>query len=36
MDDSNPLTKKIDSTNFQGVVDLQYSNLWYATTIEVK
>lgn len=36
MDDSHPLTKKIDSTNFQGVVDLQYSNLWYATTIEVK
>jgi hypothetical protein len=36
MDDSNPLTKKIDSTNFQGVVDLEYSNLWYATTIEVK
>jgi hypothetical protein len=36
MDGSNPLKKKIDSTNFQGVVDLEYSNLWYATTIEVK
>jgi hypothetical protein len=32
----NLLTKKIDSTNFQGVVDLEYSNLWYAPTIEVK
>ncbi len=36
MDDSKPLTKKIDSTNFQGVLNLDYSNMWYATTIEVK
>jgi hypothetical protein len=36
MDDSKPLNDKIDSTNFQGVLDLDYSNMWYATTIEVK
>ena len=36
IDNSKPLTGKIDSSNFQGVLDLDYSNLWYATTIEVK
>jgi hypothetical protein len=36
MDNSKPLTDKIDASNFQGVLDLDYSNLWYATTIEVK
>jgi hypothetical protein len=36
MDNSKPLTTKIDSKNFQGVLNLDYTNLWYATTIEVK
>jgi uncharacterized protein YfaP (DUF2135 family) len=36
MDNSKPLNAKIDATNFQGVLRLDYSNLWYATTIEVK
>jgi len=36
MDNSKPLNDKIDSTNFQGVLNLDYSNFWYATTIEVK
>ncbi|HVW25892.1 MAG TPA: clostripain-related cysteine peptidase [Polyangiaceae bacterium] len=36
MDNSNPLNDKIDSSNFQNVLDLEYSNLWYITTIEVK
>jgi len=36
MDNSKPLTDKIDATNFQGVLNLDYSNLWYATTIEVE
>ncbi|HVU02844.1 MAG TPA: clostripain-related cysteine peptidase [Polyangiaceae bacterium] len=36
MDNSKPLNGKIDATNFQGVLRLDYSNLWYATTIEVK
>ncbi|MEB2313649.1 MAG: clostripain-related cysteine peptidase [Polyangiaceae bacterium] len=36
MDDSKPLTQPIDGANFPGVLALDYSNLWYATTIEVK
>jgi hypothetical protein len=36
MDNSMPLKDKIDATNFQGVLNLDYSNFWYATTIEVK
>jgi hypothetical protein len=36
MDNSNPLNAKIDQTTFPGVLRLDYSNLWYATTIEVQ
>jgi hypothetical protein len=35
MDDSNLLEGAIDSDNFQDVLNLEYSNLWYAATIEV-
>ena len=36
MDASNLLTETVAPDNFQGVLDLEYSNLWYATTIEVQ
>jgi hypothetical protein len=35
MDESNLLNDTISADNFQDVLDLEYSNLWYATTIEV-
>jgi hypothetical protein len=35
MDDSNLLKETINADNLQGVLNLDYSNLWYATTIEV-
>ncbi len=35
MDLSRELTTTISKDNIQGVFDLEYSNLWYATTIEV-
>ncbi|MBN1607511.1 MAG: hypothetical protein JW940_12810 [Polyangiaceae bacterium] len=35
MDDSSLLDDTISADNFQDVLDLEYSNLWYATTIEV-
>jgi len=36
MDNSKPLTQMIDESNFAGVQKLDYSNIWYAFTIEVK
>jgi hypothetical protein len=36
MDDSALLTETITPENFQDVLDLDYSNIWYATTIEVE
>ncbi len=36
MDASSLLTETITPENFQGVLDLEYSNIWYATTIEVE
>lgn len=36
MDLANELTTTINKDNIQGVFNLEYSNLWYATTIEVK
>ncbi len=36
MDNSTPLNQPIDASNFQGVLDMDYSNLWYVTTIDVK
>ncbi|MBN1606467.1 MAG: hypothetical protein JW940_07525 [Polyangiaceae bacterium] len=35
MDDSNLLAETINDDNLQDVLELEYSNLWYATTIEV-
>jgi hypothetical protein len=35
MDNSAPLTTPIDSTNMTGVMNLAYTNIWYAATIEV-
>jgi hypothetical protein len=35
LDDSNLLDETIDNDNLQGVLNLEYSNLWYAATIEV-
>ena len=35
MDDSNLLAETIDNDNLQDVLNLEYSNLWYAATIEV-
>jgi hypothetical protein len=36
MSNEKPLTQKISSQNFQGVLNLEYTNIWYATTIEVE
>lgn len=36
MDNSAPLEEQIDANNFQGVLNLDYSNLWYAVAIEVE
>ncbi len=36
MDASQLLTEMISAENLQGVLELEYSNIWYATTIEVE
>jgi len=35
MDNSTPLETMIDESNFEQVVNLEFSNIWYALTIEV-
>jgi hypothetical protein len=35
MDAKTPLTSMIDQTNFPKVQNLDYSNIWYAFTVEV-
>jgi len=36
MDSTKPLTTMIDQSNFAGVQNLDYSNIWYAFTVEVQ
>jgi hypothetical protein len=36
MSNTKPLTTMIDETNFAAVQNLEYSNIWYAITLEVK
>ncbi len=36
MDNITPLTAVIDDTNFQQVTNLEFSNIWYAATVEVE